>query len=162
MTDETTTSPTGAPAADMSTESTQAEASVEKTAETVQTPAPDPELDPTAAAAVKDVETPPAAAPAPSAEPTSLEIELDKDQKPGEPQQVRLRAIQGSHRLGVVIRRRDGKGWTAQRLTHRAMLDITLEAGDTLAIVNLEGEDLRSFMHAAGILPAETAAGGEQ
>lgn len=72
-------------------------------------------------------------------------------------QSVRLRCVDDSPRLGVVLRRQDGN-CEAQRLVPRQMVDFTLQPGDHLVVCNLAGDSLREFLRYADMAPVE----GEQ
>lgn len=76
---------------------------------------------------------------------------------PAGAQSVRLRCVDDSPRLGVVLRRQDGN-CEAQRLVPRQMVDFTLQPGDHLVVCNLAGDSLREFLRYADMAPVE----GEQ
>lgn len=89
------------------------------------------------------------------------QIELDRIQPEGA-QVVKIRAGVNSHRLGLVIRRKNGD-YTAEQLGHRAQPEITLEPGDQLLIAPLGTDSLREFLRMADMTPGEkdTDAGAE-
>jgi hypothetical protein len=82
----------------------------------------------------------------------SLTAEVDKAGPEGA-QTVRLRCVDESPRLGVVLRRQDGN-CEAQRLVPRQMVDFTLNPGDHLVVCNLSGDSLREFLRYADMAPA--------
>lgn len=82
-----------------------------------------------------------------------LSSELDADGPPGT-QTVRVRCVENSPRLGVMLYRDKGGEFLAERLTPRQMRDYSLAPGDTLTVLNLSSDDaLRDFMAAAEMEP---------